>query len=351
MKSFSIFLIATIAFFVAANQVIAQGCAPPKSTEGVSVIGFIQPQFETKFTADGAKNAFTFNRARIGVTGLIPYDFLYYAVVETSAFKDNNPFLLDAFISYQRFPFAKISIGQFKSPFTLEMSTPCSELNSIYRSAAVVNLVSPDRDLGVMLSGSLKNSLLSYSLALTNGTGKSVFDNNLGKTFHSRVVLNPISFLKIGGGIQYGTHPPFADTISEEDKRFRWAADMQIKYSNLDVIAEYVYGNDKGSYVVGGGCGGTPTVVSGDLKRSGYYVTAMYKTPWNLQPLVRFESWNTDMAKVAEGVKKPIETIMAFGLNYWFNDWTRFQVNYLYKAEKKFEVKNDELVVQFQIVF
>ncbi|MDP2422716.1 MAG: porin [Bacteroidales bacterium] len=346
MKALRILIIAGLAWLVSPNLVSAQGCAPPKSDEGVSVFGFIQPQFETKFTGDGTRNAFTFNRARIGVTGLIPYDFLYYAVIETSAFKDSNPFLLDAFISYQRFSFAKISIGQFKSPFTLEMSTPCSELNTIYRTSTVNDLVSPDRDLGVMVSGSFKDNLLSYSLALTNGTGKGVFDNNLGKTIHSRVVLKPLSFVKIGGGVQYGTHPPFVDTIPDEDQRFRWAFDLQLKHKNFDIIGEYVYGNDKGSYVVGGGCGGTPEIKSGDLRRSGYYITAMYKTPWNIQPVFRYENWNTNLNE-----ENAYEQIMVFGLNYWFNDWTRMQVNYLYKAEKKFEVKNDELVVQFQIVF
>lgn len=328
------------------NITNAQGCAPPKSDDGVTVWGFLQPQFETKFEKDGASSSFTMNRARIGVTGLIPYDVMYYAVLETSAFKGGNPFLIDAFLSYQRFSFAKFTIGQFKSPFTLEMSTPCQSLHTIYRSDPVLNLVSPDRDLGVMITGDIKDKLLSYSLALTNGTGKGVFDNNNGKTFHSRVVVAPKDFIKVGGGVQYGTHPSVVDTAKEEDIRFRWAADIQLKHKNFDLIGEYIYGNDKGSYVVGGGCGGDPTVIQGDLKRSGYYITAMYKTRWNIQPLFRFESWNTDM-----DTKNRIENTMVFGLNYWLNDWSRIQVNYLYKSEQRIEVKNDELLIQFQVTF
>lgn len=346
MRVISIFILISLVWFSNTRNVLSQGCAPPKSDDGVTVWGFLQPQFETRFLKDGPEHSFTFNRARIGVTGLIPYDVAYYAIIETSAFKDQHPFLLDAFLSYQRYSFARFSIGQFKSPFTLEMSTACHELNAIYRTDAVQNLVSPDRDLGVMISGDIKEKLLSYSLALTNGTGKGVFDNNNGKTFHSRVVLAPKNFIKLGGGIQYGTHPSVVEDATEEDIRFRWAADLQLKYKNFDLIGEYIYGSDKGSYVVGGGCGGTPTVVEGDLKRSGYYILAMYKTKWNLQPIFRYENWNTD-----RDTKNRIEHTMAFGFNYWLNDWSRIQVNYLYKSEERIEVNNDQLLIQFQVQF
>ncbi len=328
------------------NLANAQGCAEPKSDDGITVFGFLQPQFETNFKDPKTSYSFSFNRARIGVTGVVPYDFVYYAVIEASAFKDSIPFLLDAFVSYQRYKWAKISIGQFKTPFTLDMSMACSDLNTIYRSMAVNNLVSPDRDLGIMVSGSIKNEMLKYSLAFTNGTGKGKYDNNNGKTFHGRLELAPFEFVKLGGGIQYGSHPPFADTIQTEDKRFRWAVDLQLNYQNFDLVGEYIYGQDKGSYTVGGGCGGSPTILSGDLNRSGYYITAMYKTPWNLQPVFRYENWNTNI-----DVQNLSESVMVFGLNYWFNDWTRLQVNYLYKAEEMIEVNNDELVLQVQIKF
>jgi len=346
MKSKFIILFLTISLGISQISAVAQGCAPPKTDDGVSVFGFIQPQFETKFVDNGPEYSFSFNRARIGVTGYVPYDVMYYAVLETSPFKDQNPFLLDAFISYTRFSFAKISIGQFKSPFTLEMSRPCHELNTIYRSQAVNNLVSPDRDLGIMISGDIKDKLFSYSLALTNGTGKGVLDNNKGKTLHSRLVVAPFDFVKIGGGIQYGTHPSIVENSTEEDKRFRWAGDIQLKHKRFDLIGEYISGSDKGSYTVGGGCGGDVTIMEGDLKRSGYYITAMYKTDWNLQPIFRYENWNTDL-----DAKNKAEHVMVFGFNYWLNDWSRIQVNYLYKSEERIEVKNDELVIQFQVVF
>lgn len=347
MKATNFFCLILFVSLMSPILTYSQGCAPAKSDDGVSLFGFLQPQYEIKFDKDGPRHSFTFNRARIGVTGNIPYDISYYAVVETSPFKANgSAFLLDGFVAYNRWSFARIALGKFKSPFTLEMATPCHELNTIYRSAAVQNLVSPDRDYGIMVLGDMFDKKLAYSVAFTNGNGMGAFDSNNGKTLHSRVVISPMSFIKLGGGVQYGTHKSVVPDAEDEDSRFRWSADLQIKHKALDIMSEYVHGVDKGSYVVGGGCGGTPTVVQGDQKRRGYYVHAQYKTNFNLQPLIRYENWNTDLT-----TKNRNENTIVIGANYWLNDWTRIQANYLYKSEERIEVKNDEFLIQVQVFF
>jgi len=347
MKCIKILALALAFIAVSVQPAQSQGCAAPAADGGITVFGFLQPQFETRFNSDNTEQSFTFNRARIGVTGTVPYDFLYYVVLETGPiFFNDAPFLLDAFITYQRFSWAQISLGQFKSPFTLEMSTACHSLNTIFRSQAVNNLVSPDRDLGLMVSGRLFSDRFFYSVALTNGTGRGLRDNNNSKTFHSRVQVSPLHFLTLGGGMQYGAHPPAADGVTTDDTRFRWAADVQFNFRNLSLIGEYVSGQDKGSFVISPGCGIPPEIITGDLNRSGFYFTAMYRTPWNIQPVFRYENWNTDLS-----APNAIEHTMVFGLNYWFNEWTRLQVNYLYRAEERLEIFNDEFIVQLQVVF
>ena len=42
---------------------------------------------------------------------------------------------------------------------------------------------------------------------------------------------------------------------------------------------------------------------------------------------------------------------MTIGINYYFNDWTRLQANYIYRAEQPTEVVNDEFVIQLQVKF
>lgn len=68
-------------------------------------------------------------------------------------------------------------------------------------------------------------------------------------------------------------------------------------------------------------------------------------TPWNIQPVIKYESYdpNTD-------ADNDVEDIITFGVNYFFNDWTRLQLNYLYKAEEE-EEANDEILMQLQVKF
>jgi len=342
----------------------AQGCLEASSGDGAKIIGYIQPQFDYNFKGKNLggeslnTNTFKFNRARIGVAGSIPYDIDYYVLVETSSFFTGNPFLLDAFISYKRLgPWAKFSVGSFKSPISLELNTPCNALHTINRSVFVDELTAPNRDLGMMMLGSSDSltifgmetfNLIKYSFAITNGTGLGVVDNNRGKNYSGRIVITPFKMLSLGASYLYGRQKPSDETATEDDQKKRFGFDAEFRFKSFLVQGEYLHGEDIGSYTTGGGCGSTPVVQLGSINRSGYMVQAMYLTPWNLQPVFKYETYDPNLATDSKG---DIQNIMTFGLNYFLNDWTRIQINYLYKAEETAatEVKNDCLLVQFQV--
>jgi hypothetical protein len=140
----------------------------------------------------------------------------------------------------------------------------------------------------------------------------------------------------------------------DDDVRKRFGLDVSIEKKNILVQAEYISGNDKGSTLVGGGCGSTPTLVVGDFVKNGYFIQALYKTPWNIQPVIKFESYDPDA-----DIDFNKQQDWTFGFNYFFNEWTRLQFNYVYRAEESsdtvladwHEVENDFLVVQLQVKF
>ncbi len=370
---FGIFLFSVSAY--------SQGCADAGSDEGVQVMGFIQPQWDYKLF-ENPENTFKFNRARLGVVGNIPYDFSYYFVLETSPAKNSHPYLLDAFVTYSRFPWMKVSLGQFKSPFSQELNTPCHALYTINRSKVVSELASPDRDLGIMFLGGGDTSFVKYAVGLMNGTGrgvideatgKVVFDNNPGKDLVARLTFQPLALansdlydlIRIGGSFKYGTSPPQADGVKDEDTKTIIGGEMQIKYNNFLLQSEYIMGSFVGSYTTGGGCGEPLVVHQGSVNKSGFYAQAMYMTQWNLQPVIKFESFDPDLDKSREGAdlslgtddeyifsqaSHGVQNTITFGLNYFFNDWTRLQINYLYQAEEK-EFMNDMLMIQIQAKF
>jgi phosphate-selective porin OprO/OprP len=340
-----------------------QGCIEAPD-DGTQIIGFIQPQYEYGFYGEDLKgesldeSSFYFKRARLGIVGSIPYDFSYYFMAEFSP-ELGGPFVLDAFVSYNRFaPYISAAVGQFKSPFGIELLTPCHKLHTINRATVVRNLVAPWRDFGMMFSGgtgdisilgSKTTNFFGYNLAILNGTGINVRDDNNQKDIVGRLTFHPWEFITLGGSYRYGEHPTIVDD-APNDQRKRLGFDAELKYKGFLVQGEYVQGADIGSYTTGGGCGDPLTVHQGSINRDGYFVQALYDTPWGFQPIIRYETYepNSDVDVTGDQL-----SIITYGLNYFFNDRTRLQINYLYKVEENGNVEfpNDQLLVQMQIGF
>ncbi|WP_185968804.1 porin [Carboxylicivirga sp. M1479] len=316
----------------------AQGCeGGAADDEALRVFGFLQTEYSSTY-GEETSSTFGFRRARLGATGNIPYDFSYYVVMEMSPMLSSNgsAYLLDAFITYGRYEWAKVSMGSFKNPFSMDLGgTACSGLHTIFRSRAADQLVVPQRDMGIMLLGGDRSTFMQYRLAYMNGAGLKK-DNNNSKDVIGRVVFHPLDFLYVGGSYRYG-YP-----TNDDDERTSYALEAEVNLGSFRAMGEYIV--DQGEYdrSLGGGCGGE-LIALGD-ERSGAYMQAMYMTKWNIEPVFKYEFFDA-------GLNDYKEDIMTFGVNYFFNDWTRLQVNYLYRAEAPTEVKNDGLYVQMQVRF
>jgi len=371
-----IVLSALFAIALGIPGLFAQGCMEPStSANGPQIIGYVQAENITNYLGTDAsgnsltENSFAFRRARLGVTGSIPYNFSYYVMTELSPTL-GGPYILDAFFSWKAAnQYLKVSLGQFKSPFGLELSTACQSLYTIDRSMVVNELASPFRDQGLMFSGSTdsihifgieKPNIFSYSLAFTNGTGLNTMDNNRSKDFIGRLVFAPCDFFQVGGSYHQGKKKNPDPTVTKEDELTRWGADLQLKKSfgrfGLLSQTEYIYGQDKGSKMVGGGCGSVPEVVQGSFTRGGFYSQLMIQTPWKFEPVVKYQTYDPNLDLSDTDPKEYRQNSWVFGFSYYVNDWTRIQMNYMYNIEASSatdysqynEITNDMLVLQLQ---
>ena len=343
------------------TSLFAQGCVDGGGEEGVQVKGFIQPQYIMSLNGTDAngnslnENAFNFNRTRLGVVGTIPYDFSYYFFMEVSPFK--NPAnqaasLLDAFVTYSRFgQYAKISIGQFKAPIGLEQNTSCSALTTVNRSDATGQLAGPQRDLGLMISGGNDTTLLKYSVAVMNGVGMGVEDDNTGKDFLGRLVIHPIEFLEVGGSFRVGKRNP-TDLTQDQNDIMRIAAELKLDFKGFVLQGEYLHGQDKlystTKVPIYGGCGGIigfDTKTEGTYKKNGYWAMLSYRTKWDLEPVIKYDNFDPDL-----DLDDDWNNNITIGLNYYANDWTRIQVNYI-MTQEAVSVDNDMFVIQIQAKF
>jgi len=331
------------------NSAFAQGCEgdlPANSTDSgvpkttsINFFGYIQPQFVAHFTEPGS-STFNFKRARVGVRGRASRSFSYYFSIEASDFvsADGNVYLLDAFVTYDKYKWAKGSIGSFKQPFSLESVTACHNLMTIDRSIVVDQLVSPQRDYGLMLLGGDGTTKVEYRIALMNGRGLGVVDNNSKKDIVSRLTYKPFEFLEVGASFRYG-YPN-----NNETDRTTYGFEFLANYEGFALQGEYIH--DEGDYnrAAGGGCGAVPVELGPE--RQGAYIMLSYMSKIKLQPVFKYEYFDADTDINYLGYQE----MMTLGVNYFFNDYTRLQVNYQSKTETP-TYKNDALLFQMQIRF
>ena len=353
MKS-KIYILFALAFLFQVNTAFSQGCegddpvtSDSTSAQSVKIFGYIQPQFDYNFDGGENVNTFKFKRARLGVRGNVSEDFSYYFMLEASPFiggdDQEDVYLMDAFVSYTKYNWAKISLGTFKQPFSLEVATPCHALTTIERSIVADQIVAPQRDFGLMVLGGNKYTKLNYWFAIMNGRGLKIVDNNTKKDIIGRATYKLTDFLTVGGSFRYG----YPKLNNNEEERTSYGGEFLVELDKLKVQGEYIY--DEGAYQpgAGGGCGSDPIDLDG-LTSQGAYVMASYDLDDKFQPVFKYEYFdpNTDLKDNIDYQER-----MTFGVNYFFNEKVRFQLNYLANIETVINQDNDVLLAQMQIKF
>ena len=343
-----IYILFVIVFLFQTNSIFSQGCEgdePMTKNDSlnpitVKIFGYLQPQYDYTFNDDN-ENSLQFKRARIGVRGKVYEDFSYYFMLETSPFIGGvgSAYLLDAFITYDKYNWARVSVGAFKQPFGQEVTTACWNLTTIDRAVVSDQLVAPQRDYGLMVLGGNKFTKFNYAVALMNGRGLNVEDNNAKKDIIGRATYKFTDFMTVGGSFRYG-YPN-----NDDDTRTTVGGDIALVFNNLKVNGEYIY--DEGDYnrAAGGGCGSEPVELG--ERRAGGYIMAAYDTKWKVQPVFKYEFFDAH-----RGIKdKGYQEMMTIGANYFFNDKVRLQINYQAHIETYLNIDNDMLLAQVQVRF
>jgi len=342
-----IILLFALALVFQINNAYSQGCDGDDVTTSndsinkkIIVFGFIQPEYNYTFNDDN-ENTFKFRRARVGVRGEVYENFHYYFSLEASTFVNGGDgvVLLDAFVSYRKYNWAKMSMGSFKQPFSLESVTACHALTTISRSIVVNQLVAPQRDYGLMVFGGNNFTKFNYAVALMNGSGLHVSDNNSKKDIIGRATYKVLDFVTVGASFRYG-YP-----TNNDDSRTTVGGEVSANYANFYFQGEYIYDEGAFNRGAGGGCG--DVLVELGERRDGAYAMIYYDTKWHLQPVFKYEYFdsNLDVKKVG------YQEMMTLGVNYFIGKHIRFQVNYQAHIETDINIDNDMFLAQVQVKF
>ena len=328
---------------------------PPKKEFKPKVGGYIETWYRTDNSdlsdqttaAKKVDNEFRVRRARIDVKGEVT-DEIGYRV--NGNFDGPSPAsgsasvkLWDGYVTYKVHPFANVTVGQFKFPFTLEGLEGTPDRIPVLRAESINDIAAKlgtqggsFRDIGVMVSGSYKDALgLGYGVAVINGKGINTGDNNNDKDIVGRITISPISGLTLGGSYYAGKGQDETATLEVKESAYGVEAEYTLKDLGLSLRGEYVTAEWENFNVATGAAAAGFT-----QEPSGWYLQAAYKLPSlpAAQLMARYEDYEKDSNTDNSHLKTT-----TLGATYYLKGKTRISANYLMRdAEDSSIVKAQE---------
>lgn len=309
---------------------------PVSASRFIQLSGYTQVRF-LFLQETGKIDGFDIRRARLDVRGNVSPYFSYRLQTDFAG----TPKLLDAYAEVKLADYINFTIGQAKIPFSAENLASSNKMESIDRSQVVEALTARGqdvignqngRDIGVQVGGSFakieNRYLFDYKVGVFNGAGINVADKNENKDIIGRVVVHPVKGFDIGGSYYTGIGNFGKPTATNQDRN-RYGIELNYQYKQFFVRGEFIEGKD------------------GAIKRNGWYAQAgYYLIPAKLQLIAKYDTYDTNTSAAND-----VSTAYLIGGSYQFNNWSRFQAGYTIKKEEGPEIKNNVVVIQYQISF
>lgn len=273
---------------------------------------------------DECADGFTIRRSRFTLAAALVKNINFKATVDVV----KAPALYDAMVEITVHETASFRVGQFKIPFSLEMSTSSADIDTIDRSQAVnklspgLDIGSSGRDIGAVVFG--KAAFLEYTLGVFNGAGINKADTNDSKDLSGRLIVRPLGFLSLGASFYDGSYAASAGAASIV--RDRVGMDLALLHGPLTIKADFISAED------------------GSIMRRGWYVQAGYAfLPKILQGILKADSYDADTSM--SGDRRDCWTA---GLNWFLAARTKLMVNFALTRNESGQTVNKAVLIQFQ---
>jgi phosphate-selective porin OprO and OprP len=225
-------------------------------------------QFDTRFFDDAPANrapgadTFFFRRIRPILEGTLA-NVVDFRIMPD--FAGSTLVVQDAYANLRYIPEAQLQFGKYKGPVGLERLQSATAMWFVER--ALPTQLVPNRDLGIMLQGVIREGLINYQLAWMNGVpdGASSADTDTGddKDIVARIFfqpfqdtsIEPLQGLGVGFATSYGheegnpgsfktsgqqTFFAFRSDVRQTGSRVRYAPQGYWYWGPFGVLAEYV---------------------------------------------------------------------------------------------------------------
>ncbi|NDW09571.1 porin [Dysgonomonas sp. 520] len=277
----------------------------------------------------------------------------------TGKFNNFRYFILSEFVDPMLYEFYgewapsdafKLKGGMMKVPYSLENQMSLTEIETIFNTRSVSNLIgmggdvmqlqngknNTGRDIGIQVHGNLfpksGHELIQYSAGIFQGTGIKLEERNDTKDFSGALYLKPMKEFRIGSSVYFGqtNYVKAGEVLEKKHVRNRWLISSDYQTDKFYARAEYIKAND------------------GGIRKEAIYGTALYylmPNKLNIVGKVDFQNGNRDInAEVVD---------YTAAVNYYFYPGCRFQLNYTYSDyNDKWGARNSNAIAaQMQIVF
>ena len=174
---------------------------PAGKEKKLTIGGYLQLQGEFGDAPDarytGINDRFLARRARLTAAGsfLEDFDFKLAAEFGNNAISGKTGYsgqITDVFINWNKYSFANVKLGQFKTPFGYEQLISDTKILTIERSLPNDRLTA-NRQLGLGVAGDFLNKRLGYSGGLFNGNNvNNGFNDNDQFLYAGRIFGTPV---------------------------------------------------------------------------------------------------------------------------------------------------------------
>ncbi|MEO7411964.1 MAG: porin [Opitutaceae bacterium] len=347
-----------------------QTIAKPAGRESTfSVGGLLQVQSDLGDKGDArfttGNDRFYLRRARINFQGrfLEEFDFRIEGDFAGSVaeFTGNRSQLTDAYINWNRYEFANVRVGQFKSPFGYEQLYSDPRLFTIERSLANDRLTA-SRQIGLQVGGDLRDKTLSYATGVFNGTGVNTGANDNDKFFWAGRIsavawqgklagldsrwsigadaFNSNDFNLTGQAADFGFDvvPGGSRDNIFTGRRQAGGLDTQFHFGAFDLWAEYLHARFKP----------LDAIPARSFDADGWYLqAAWFAVPKVLQAVVKYDEFDPNLSLNNNGTRT-----WTFGANWFLKaDDIKLQFNYLLFDLDGVPARSEKLILRLQTIF
>jgi len=215
-------LLFTLMVSALATTTFAQEGWSKKWFENIRLNGYVITEYKYSSQKENKSNQFSTRLIRLDFKGTIAkeFDFRIQAQLNGMPNSSSGPRIVDAYMEWTRFEFARIKVGQFKRAFTFE--NPMHPIDQGYYSyAQAINKLagmsdrngchaSNGRDVGLQVQGDFlkvnDRNLMHYQAAIYNGQGINTGDVDNRKDLIGELWISPINGMRIGASGWTGSY-------------------------------------------------------------------------------------------------------------------------------------------------